>query len=475
MQFISLGFLIFLPVVAMINYVVPRKYRYIWLLVTSLAFYISVDVKSTAVMAASIVTTYAAGLMLEKKPEKGKLLFVLTLCVNIGLWMVFKYLGFFTSLIHSVKTVSIVAPLGISFYMLKALGYLVDVKRGDIKAERNFLKYALFVSFFPQIVAGPIERSRNMLPQFSYPLTVDFYRLRYGLMEMLWGYFMKMVVADRLAIYVNSIYEGRGSGTLVFIGTIFYTFEIYCDFCGYSFIAIGAARILGIDVMKNFDTPFLSRSIAEFWRRWHISLSSWFRDYLYIPLGGNRKGTFRKYLNILIVFAVSGLWHGASYTFIVWGLIHGIYQVLGAVLKPVRDFLVKLFGIDRNSYTHIAVKTFITFMLFSYSMIFFRAESIGKGLEVLLESFSFEPWVLTNGDLFKLDLDGPNMLVALLGIAMIIMVDMANYKGIVIKENLLKCDWWFRWVVLLGTIVIIAVLGVWGPGYDATNFIYQQF
>jgi D-alanyl-lipoteichoic acid acyltransferase DltB (MBOAT superfamily) len=465
----------FLPFVAMINYVIPRKYRYIWLLVTSLAFYISIDIKSSLVMAISILTTYGAGILLDKRKEKSGIIFTLTICLNIGMLLVFKYLGLITSLIPGVKSVSILAPLGISFYLLKAVGYLIDVKRGDIKAEENFLKYALFVSFFPQVVSGPIERAKNMLPQFTYPLTVDFYRLKFGFLEMLWGYFMKLVVADRLAIYVSSVYEGKASGTLAFIGTVFYTFEVYCDFCGYSHIAIGAARILGIDVMKNFDTPFLARTVSEFWRRWHISLSSWFKDYLYIPLGGNRKGTFRKYLNILIVFAASGLWHGANVTFIFWGLLNGAYQVLGAVLKPVRDLLVKILRIDRNSFSHAAVKTVVTFLLFSYSMIFFRAESIGKGMDVLISSLSFEPWVFTNGDFLRLGLDGPNMFVTLMGLALIILVDIANYKGVVIKDSILKCEWWIRWLIMLGAILVIAVCGVWGPGYDATSFIYQQF
>ncbi|WP_026517077.1 MBOAT family O-acyltransferase [Butyrivibrio sp. MC2021] len=488
MQFISFGFLIFLPLVVAVNLIIPRKWRYIWLFVTSMAFYLSIDVKGAVVLLLSILTTYFAGIFLDREDKQSEKsatpVFVLCLAVNIGMILVLKYLGFFERTFFNIlgKEVGdslasrLIAPIGISFYVLKAIGYLVDVKRGDLKAERNIIKYALFVSFFPQVISGPIERAGNMLPQFSYPLSVDYDRLRDGLMQMLWGYFLKLVVADRLGIFVNSIYSGtEASGLVTLIGTIFYTFEIYCDFGGYSHIAIGGARILGIDVMKNFDSPYLSMSVAEFWRRWHISLSSFFRDYVYIPLGGNRKGIVRKYVNILIVFAISGLWHGAGFTFIIWGLLHAVYQIIGFVLKPVRDKFISLFKVNRNASSHMLLKVFVTFMLVNFAWVFFRAESLSQAVAVIKNCFDLSPWALTNGEIFRMGLNEANMLLALLGIAVLVIVDIANYKGIVVREKILSQGIWFRYLIAIAAVLVILVCGIWGPGYDAASFIYQQF
>jgi D-alanyl-lipoteichoic acid acyltransferase DltB (MBOAT superfamily) len=492
MQFISFGFLIFLPVVVLINLLIPRKWRYVWLFVTSMAFYVSIDLKGSIVLLLSILTTYVAGILLDKKENGEKsgntaAIFIACLVVNIGLILGFKYLGFFERTLFGIlgKEVSeasiaqrIIAPVGISFYILKAIGYLIDVKRGDLKAERNIIKYALFVSFFPQVISGPIERAGNMLPMFSYPLSVDYDRLRDGLLQMLWGYFLKLVLADRMAIFVKQIFEhpGEAPGLITLIGTILYTFEIYCDFGGYSHIAIGAARILGIDVMKNFDSPYLSMTIAEFWRRWHISLSSFFKDYLYIPLGGNRKGVFRKYLNILIVFAVSGLWHGANFTFIVWGILHGVYQIIGFVLKPVRDKLVEAFKVERRSFSHVALKVFVTFMLVNFAWVFFRAATVKDAVTIIGRCFTdFSPYVLTDGSLFSMGLDRANMFVLVLGLVLLVMVDIANYKGIVVREKLISQGLWLRYLVAIGAVLVILLCGIYGPGYDASSFIYQQF
>ncbi|MDC7293647.1 MULTISPECIES: MBOAT family O-acyltransferase [unclassified Butyrivibrio] len=487
MQFISFGFLIFLPIVVLINLIIPRKWRYVWLFITSAAFYLSIDVKGSIVLVLSILTTYFAGLLLDKEGDKkgrDKLIFVLCLIINIGMILVLKYLGFFERTVFGIigkeaqDTIAsrIIAPIGISFYVLKAISYLIDVKRGDLKAERNIVKYALYVSFFPQIISGPIERAGDLLPQFSYPLSVDYDRLRDGSMQMLWGYFLKLVVADRLGIFVNSVYSGSGtSGLVTLLATIFYTFEIYCDFGGYSHIAIGAARILGIDVMKNFDSPYLSMSIAEFWRRWHISLSSFFKDYIYIPLGGNRKGTVRKYINIIIVFAVSGLWHGANYTFILWGLLHAVYQIIGFVLKPVRDGAVKLFKVNRSSFSHVLYKVIVTFLLVNFAWVFFRADSVSQAVGILKTCMHPAPWALTSGELFAHGLNEANMLLALIGIGILVIVDIMNYKGVVIREKIMAQGIWFRYLVAIAAVLVILVCGIWGPGYDAASFIYQQF
>lgn len=472
MQFVSFGFLIMLPIVALINFFIPRKYRYIWLLIVSALFYLSLDMKAAAVMAGTVVVTYFAALLMEKvsggadekRTKTAAVILALAIVIEVAAMLVFR-------------SGKILGAIGISFYMLKSIGYLVDVYRGDDIAEHNPLMLALFVSFFPQVLSGPIERAGNMMPQFAYPVTVDFDRFRDGFLQCLWGYFLKLVIADRLAIFVNSVYQAPESaqGTIVAIATVLYSFEIYCDFAGYSAIAIGVARILGIDVMKNFDSPYMAKSIAEFWRRWHISLSSWLRDYIYIPLGGNRKGTVRKYLNVLIVFAISGIWHGSALTFLVWGLLHAVYQILGFVTQPLRDKVVETLKIDRNGLSHRTMKTIFTFLLVNLAWVFFRASSLEQALLIIKKSFEFTPWVLSDETLFRFGLSHGSFNIGIAGIVLLIIMDVLNFNGVEMRERIIKQSIWYRWAVMIGAILVILIFGIWGAGYNASSFIYQQF
>lgn len=472
MQFVSFGFLLLLPVAALINFIIPRKLRYIWLLVISVAFYISIDVKAAAVMAGTVVVTYVAALLIEKfsegsdkqRTKSAALIFALAVIIETAAMLIFR-------------SGKILGAIGISFYMLKSIGYLADVYRGDEKAEHNPLMLALFVSFFPQIISGPIERAGNMLPQFSYPVTVDFDRMRDGFLQILWGYFLKLVIADRLAIFVGSVYQAPENcpGTVVAIATVLYSFEIYCDFAGYSSIAIGVAKILGIDVMKNFDSPYMAESVAEFWRRWHISLSTWLRDYIYIPLGGNRKGTFRKYLNIIIVFVVSGIWHGSALTFLVWGLLHALYQVFGYITLPLRDKIVEVLRIDRNGLSHKTIKTLITFFFVNLAWIFFRASSLEQAFVIIKKSFEFTPWIFTDKSMLNYGLSAANINVGMIGIILLIVMDILNYNDVEIREKIIRQSIWYRWIIMIGAILAILIFGIWGAGYDASSFIYQQF
>ncbi|WP_022768193.1 MBOAT family O-acyltransferase [Butyrivibrio sp. NC2007] len=472
MQFVSFGFLIMLPIVALINFFIPRKYRYIWLLVVSALFYLSLDMKAAAVMAGTVVVTYFAALLMEKvsggadekRTKTAAVILALAIVIEVAAMLVFR-------------SGKILGAIGISFYMLKSIGYLVDVYRGDDIAEHNPLMLALFVSFFPQVLSGPIERSGNMMPQFAYPVTVDFDRFRDGFLQCLWGYFLKLVIADRLAIFVNSVYQAPESaqGTIVAIATVLYSFEIYCDFAGYSAIAIGVARILGIDVMKNFDSPYMAKSIAEFWRRWHISLSGWLKDYIYIPLGGNRKGTVRKYINVLIVFAISGIWHGSALTFLVWGLLHAVYQILGFVTQPLRDKVVETLKIDRNGLSHRTMKTIFTFLLVNLAWVFFRASSLEQALLIIKKSFEFTPWVLSDETLFKFGLSHGSFNIGIAGIVLLIIMDVLNFNGVEMRERIIKQSIWYRWIIMIGAILAILIFGIWGAGYNASSFIYQQF
>lgn len=341
MLFNSIDFLIFFPIVLFIYFIIPNKVKYIWLLMASYYFYICWNAKYVLLILSSTVITYISGLLLEKvkkticDEKKGqklkKIVVVISAMLNLVILFYFKYINFALSILTiafstinvrlNVPVYDIVLPVGISFYTFQALSYTVDVYRNEIHAENNFFRYALFVSFFPQLVAGPIERSKNLLKQLTKPHKFNFESVREGCLLMIWGFFLKIVIADRVAIFVDTVYGDiiTYPGYFLTVATMLFAVQIYCDFAGYSTIAMGVSKMFGVQLMENFDAPYLSTSIGEFWRRWHISLTSWFKDYTYILLGGNRKGKIRKYTNKMVVFLVSGLWHGASPTFIIWG------------------------------------------------------------------------------------------------------------------------------------------------------------
>ena len=351
----SIEFIFFLGILIGAYYVVPAKLKSVVLLIASYLFYGSQDSTYLIFLGAATLFTYGSGLLLEKNIEHqsaAKAIVGGTIFVNLFVLGWFKYINFFTG----GKIESLFLPVGISFYLFMSIGYIVDVYRGKIKAEKNLISYALFVSFFPIIMSGPIERAGNLLPQFKKEvfakIKFDTERIRDGFVRMLWGYFQKLVLADRIAVVVDMVYGSPESygGAMVILASFLYTFQIYCDFAGYSNVAIGIGEIFGIKIIENFKVPYLATSIADFWRRWHISLSSWFRDYLYVPLGGNRKGIVRKYVNIMVVFLLSGLWHGAGWNFILWGGLHGLYQVIGALTEGIRKKIGIILKIKEEKY-----------------------------------------------------------------------------------------------------------------------------
>lgn len=341
MLFNSMNFLIFFPVVVCIYFILPEKMKKFWLLASSYYFYMCWNAKYVLLLLSSTVITYASGLLLERikqntwddvrKRKYKNAVVALSFSLNLAILFYFKYINFALSMmsrifhaVHidlNVPAFDILLPVGISFYTFQALSYTMDVYRDEIYAEKNFFRYALFVSFFPQLVAGPIERSKNLLKQLVQPKKFDFEAAADGFYLMLWGFFLKLVLADRIAVFVDTVYADYQTytGWYLIIATMLFAMQIYCDFYGYSVIAMGAAEILGIQLMENFEAPYLSVSVAAFWRKWHISLTSWFKDYLYIPLGGSRKGKIRKYFNKMLVFLASGLWHGADISFVIWG------------------------------------------------------------------------------------------------------------------------------------------------------------
>lgn len=481
MVFNSMQFILFFPIVVGVLLVVPKALRIGWLLIASYYFYMCWNPEYALLLGFSTLTTYLAGIALEKKTEeKYKKLIVAICClVNLGILLGFKYYNFSIDSINwilnsmekeSIQShIDLLLPVGISFYTFQAVGYIVDVYRSG-KAEHNLLKYALFVSFFPQLGSGPIERSKNIFPQLEALETCnlwEFDRIKNGFLLLLWGMFQKIVIADRLALYVDTVYGTYQNYGLLVIATaiVLYSFQIYCDFDSYSNMARGVAQIMGIDIMQNFRRPYLATNIQDFWRRWHISLTSWFRDYLYIPLGGNRKGEFRKQLNVLIVFLVSGLWHGASWNFIIWGFMHGLMQVIHNVYSKIHKK-------KKESFSSKLRNGICTFGFVTIAWLFFRMPSMEYLFSVLqqmtsvLGDISAVLTVLGDGD--------RNLLI--LGMIILFLVDFVHEKGISIRVWLSKQETWFRYVLYIGIISACLYLGVHTTNISGTGqFIYFQF
>ncbi len=390
MLFNSLHFVLFFIVVTSLYFVFPHKHRWKLLLFSSCYFYMAFLPVYILILGFTIVVDYFAGIYIAKSEgARRKAFLVCSLIANIGVLAVFKYYNFLNDNItlllshvgyhNPVPYLSILLPIGLSFHTFQAMSYTIEVYRGNQPPERHFGIYALYVMFYPQLVAGPIERPQNILHQFYEKHEFDYERVIDGLKMMLWGFFKKLVIADRLSIYVNAVYNNahEHNATTLLVATLFFSFQIYCDFSGYSDIAIGSAKVMGFTLMQNFRRPYLARNIQEFWQRWHISLSTWFRDYLYIPLGGNRVNPVRRYLNIMIVFMVSGLWHGANWTYIVWGALHGAYQSGGVFFRAVKSKI----GRALKSITRFT-DIIINFCLVSLAWVFFRANTVGDAFYI---------------------------------------------------------------------------------------------
>lgn len=496
MQFTTFEFAVFFPVVVLCFYIVPKKARSFWLLLASYYFYMGWNPKYALLILASTVITYVCARLMEHFRESGKLpkklILIGGIIVNLAILVFFKYFYFLHDLLADMmavfgytlkeSTLDIILPVGISFYTFQALGYMIDVYRGDIKAEKNFISYALFVSFFPQLVAGPIERSGHLLGQIkeiTYKRSWDFDKVTRGLFMMLWGYFMKLVIADRAAILVDEVFDSyyMMEGVALLFGAVLFLVQLYCDFASYSAIAIGAAGILGIDLMQNFAAPFFSKSISEFWRRWHISLSSWLRDYIYIPLGGNRCSKIRHHLNTMITFFISGLWHGASWHFVFWGVLQGAMIVIGNVLRPIKKKINDLLHVDMQGTSYRAMQVIVTFVLAVMSFVFFRAESVRDGIYYLERMITrFDIWSLTSGNIYYMGLDEKEMGVLFFGILILILVDWFYEKKKVSFDVLVKGQCLaVQYLLAIGLLLMILVFGIYGTGYDATQFIYFQF
>ena len=480
MLFNSLQFVLFFPIVTAVYFLLRNNTsRWAWLLLASCYFYMAFIPSYILILFLVIGIDYIAGIVLERSTGKRrKAWLIASLIANIGLLAVFKYFNFLNENVaflaqqmgfnYSVPNLGMILPIGLSFHTFQSMSYTIEVYRGNYKAERNLLLYSLYVLFYPQLVAGPIERPQNVLPQFYKKYSFDYTRIVDGLKLMAWGLFKKVVIADRLAMYVDMVYNNPTDhqGWTVLLATYFFAFQIYCDFSGYSDIAIGAAQVMGLKLMKNFDRPYFSKTISEFWRRWHISLSTWFKDYMYIPLGGNRVGKGRAMLNLVIVFMISGLWHGASWTFIIWGALHGFYLVMSMLTKKLRHSFNHATGIYKYPSFMKWLDIVITFHLVAFAWIFFRAASVADAFTVIQNMF------VGLGNL-KVTYQGMGVTYLATAFGVIGIMELVHLlqRKKKIRTRLAEQPTVIRWAIYNFILLAILFFGV----YTQQQFIYFQF
>ena len=493
MLFNSFDFLIFFPVLLLTYFILPRKIRWVWLLGCSAYFYMCWKAKYILLIGFSIGVTWLGSMIMDycrncgmpqqKEKRISKVTLNVVLFLNLSILFVFKYYNFFIENVSAVSGMRLpllrfALPVGISFYTFQALGYSIDVYRGTIKAEKNPFRYALFVLFFPQLVAGPIERADNLLPQMQKPTYFDIDNLQKGLLIMGWGMFMKMVIADRLSIFVDSVYNGyaQADGAVLLLATVLFALQVYCDFASYSVIALGAAKTLGFNLMRNFNFPYCSKSLAEFWDRWHISLSKWFEDYIYQPfVWGAKNKQKATYWGFVVVFLVSGFWHGARWTYVLWGVIHAVYRVVGALTRKKRRKFYKRIGITKYDKMYNFGRMLTTFVLVDFTYIFFRSDTISQAFQIVNKMcFGTNLSVLFTDTLFKYGLDWQDMLIAVVSIVILWAVDMLQSK-FDLADKVLNMNIFAKWTICLALVMSILIFGVYGPQYDATPFIYFQF
>jgi alginate O-acetyltransferase complex protein AlgI len=484
MLFNSIEFAIFFPIVTAIYFFLPYKYRWLHLLVASCIFYMAFVPAYILVLFFTIIIDYYAGIWIEKtEGKKRKLYLTCSIIANVGVLAIFKYFNFFIDNINafmgflSIQTVlqplGILLPIGLSFHTFQAMSYTIEVYRGNQKAEKHFGIYALYVMFYPQLVAGPIERPQNVIHQFYEKFDFDYDRVVSGIRLMLWGLFKKVVIADRIAILTDATFNNpkEHEPVSLLIASVFFSFQIFCDFSGYSDIALGSARVMGFDLMRNFNRPYQAQSISEFWKRWHISLSTWFRDYLYISLGGNRVSVARWYFNLFFVFLVSGFWHGANWTFVIWGALHGFYLIFALIFEKYINFsFLNAVPSPVRRVSNVA----ITFFLVTFAWIFFRANNVNDAIFIIKKIAECKIGdfkdVLTDAIPLSETFKRIDLLITVL---LILTLETVHYFQSTknIERLFLHTPKTLRWSVYYFLILIILILGV----FENRNFIYFQF
>ena len=488
MLFNSLQFVIFFPIVIILYFLIPYKKRWILLLIASYYFYMCWKVDYILLIIISTLIDYICSNKMSRIKEKvkRKKWLLISIFSNIGILFGFKYFNFFSeniqtlfnnyNVFYEMPLFNVLLPVGISFYTFQTLSYTIDVYNNKTPAQRHLGVFAVYVSFFPQLVAGPIERSNHLLPQFFREHDFSYIRVKAGLQKMLWGFFKKIVIADNLAILVDGVYNNvdNYSGLTLIVATIFFTFQIYCDFSGYSDIAIGTAKVMGFELRENFKRPYFSKSIREFWQRWHITLSTWFRDYVYIPLGGNRTIKWRWYYNVFITFLVSGLWHGANWTFVIWGALHGTYLIIALALTNPKKQFSSLIQKQSKSFNKLLDVT-ITFILVAFAWIFFRANNLDDAIYIISNLFVNYNEILNLSELrtqFRgLGLFQEDLIKCFLLILALFLYSSYERSGNV-WEKLQEKPKWIRWSIYY--ILVYGILFI-APHSNVNNFIYFQF
>ncbi|MGL4596832.1 MAG: MBOAT family O-acyltransferase [Bacteroidia bacterium] len=498
MLFNSFNFLIFFPLVTGLYFLLPHRFRWFMLLAASCIFYMFFIPEYILILIFTIVIDYYAGIYIAKTkdPKHRKRWLIASLIANIGVLAIFKYYNFFNANLeaaahaigwtYGIPALAIILPIGLSFHTFQAMSYTIEVYRGNQQAEKHFGIYALYVMYYPQLVAGPIERPQNVLHQFHEDHKYDYKNFADGLKLMAWGLFKKVVIADRLSVFVNQVFDHPESfpGVSMLIAAVFFSIQIYCDFSGYSDIALGASQTMGIKLMKNFDRPYFSKTISEFWKRWHISLSTWFKDYLYIPLGGNRVSKAKIYRNLFLTFLISGFWHGANWTFIIWGGLHGLYLTLGMATDQIRAKFRRFIGLEKWPLINKTIQAGIVFALVTLAWIFFRAKSFDvavfmiKNIVVGVPEYVLN--ALTNPKFLWLEplllLRDQRVVIPEFGLIVVFVLLMESVhwiqRGGSARAWLDHKPLAFRWVAYLGLVGLLLFFGVY---HDKAEFIYFQF
>lgn len=471
MAYISFNFYLFVVIALVFYYICPMKMRWCILLLADIMFYLSVCKSGMWILFATVLISYVAAVLLERCHGTGqKLLLAGAVILIIVPWFLARN-GNFESYHLSV-------PIGISFYTMQIIAYLTDVCRGEIAPQKNLAKYALFVTFFPQILQGPIPRYEQLGQQLFQGHLFDEDKFTRGFYLIVWGFFLKLVIADKATVIVNAVFDNfpAYSGGYIWLASILYSIQLYADFLACTTLAQGVSRLFGIELAQNFGRSYFAVSVKDFWRRWHISLSRWLRDYVYIPLGGNRKGKWRKHLNLFTAFLVSGIWHGAGLKYLVWGGIHGFYQVVGDGLGGFKGKIYAWLKIGPDSKGKRWFEQAGTFLLVNFAWIIFRADTLGIGLRMIKHMFSeFTPWIFFYDRIFTLGLGWKEMVVLLLAVVLLFAVERKQEQGIVVSEHIMRQKLPVRWLLCMVGICTVMVFGTYGFGFEAQDFIYGGF
>lgn len=520
----SISFLIFVAIVCIIYFIVPKKVKWGVLLIASYIYYFLSSGKLMIFLLITTISVYLLALGLNRiddrtkikcksleKEEKKKIkksatrnkkfLVFLAVIINFGILLVLKYGNFFCGILQNIgikwdfKEMNIILPLGISYYTLQSISYIIDVYRGKYRADKNLGRVALFTSFFPQMTEGPIGRYDELANQLYEPHKFEYKNVKFGLQLMIWGYFKKMVIADRAGLFVNTVFGdyAQYNGIVIVLAVIMYTIQIYAEFSGCIDIVRGVAQILGINMAENFRRPFFSKSVQEFWRRWHITLGAWLKDYIFYPISFSNvtikltniaKKTGKTFIAKFIpaAFAMffvwfgNGLWHGASWKYVFYGLYYYIIMMIGLLLEPLSHKIIEKLKINVNAWWYKAMQIIRTILIVLVGMLIFRAHRLKTAFSMFISIFNMNNInMLSNGKIFNLGTDAKDFVVILVGVLIMLIVGILQEKGIKIRESISKKNIVIRWTLYYGILLAILIFGIYGPGYSATNFIYGQF